>query len=170
MWDILGSNWTISSWRWRVGSRKKWARVRTWVTLTRAKLRHARFWGVGWGIPVMQRSVCGKKWPKEGQLGNQQHGHGHPRLTGVRGEWRVGHLVWSHIRATVAQLVREGSAEWPCWPLSTAYCNYTGHMSIRTGPWNNRRTEESHFLLHHVDGHVHVVRLPTEEMVPGCTM
>ena len=31
-------------------------------------------------------------------------------------------------------------------------------------------SEESRFLLHHVDGRVRVRRLPGEEMVPGCIM
>lgn len=47
-----------------------------------------------------------QKCSKEGQLVNQQWGHGCPRLIDAHGEWQIAHLVWSLKRATVAQIAK----------------------------------------------------------------
>ncbi|MCI4385481.1 hypothetical protein PGIGA_G00050990 [Pangasianodon gigas] len=55
--------------------------------------------------------------------------------------------------------------------LSTTESSYNGHVSFRTGPWKKVAwSDESRFLLHHLDSRVCVHRLPGEEMAPGCTM
>lgn len=81
---------------------------------------------------------------------NCQQGHGRPRLN-VSGERRLAQLVWSHRRATVAQIVEQVNAgcdmcyvvadrsECLCWTLSTSESAYNGHACIRTGPLSNGR-------------------------------
>jgi len=45
------------------------------------------------------------------------------------------------------------------------------HQNWTTEQWKKvARSDESRFLLHHVDGRVRVHRLPGEHMAPGCTM
>ena len=45
------------------------------------------------------------------------------------------------------------------------------HQNRTTEQWKKVAwTDESRFLLHHVDGRVRVRRLPGEHMVPECTM
>lgn len=49
---------------------------------------------------------------------------------------------------------------------------FNGHVVIRTGPESNGKvtwSNESHFLLHHMDGQMRVHYLPGEGMVPGCS-
>ncbi|ROL55318.1 Transposable element Tc1 transposase [Anabarilius grahami] len=45
------------------------------------------------------------------------------------------------------------------------------HQNWTTEQWKKVAwSDETCFLLHHVDGRVHVCRLPGEHMAPGCTM
>ena len=45
------------------------------------------------------------------------------------------------------------------------------HQNWNTVQWKKvAQSDESYFLLHHVDGQMHVHRLPGEHMAPGCTM
>ncbi len=59
-------------------------------------------------------------------------------------------------RATVAQIAQEVNA---------------GSDGKTIEQWKKVAwSDESHFLLHHVDGWVRLRRLPVEHMAPGCTM
>lgn len=88
-------------------------------------------------------------WSKEGQLLNWHQDRGCPRVIDEHGEQRLACLVRSHKRATVAQLTevnaghslqRMGLHSWAKWPLPTTENAYSGHVSIRIGPWSNVKT------------------------------
>ncbi|KAK3535233.1 hypothetical protein QTP70_005025 [Hemibagrus guttatus] len=141
-----------------------------------------------------------QKWSKEGTVVTRRQGHGRPRLTDTRGERRLARVIRSKGRATVAQIAEEVNAgsdrkvsEYTvhhsllcmgphsrrpvsepmmtpvhlrkCQQWAREYQNWTVEQWKKV-TWS----DESHFLLHHVDCQVHVRHLPGEHMAPGCTM
>ena len=112
---------------------------------------------------------------------NWWQGHGRLRLIDACAEWRLAHLVQSNRRPTVAQIAKEVNAgsEYTvhrnllhmglhsCRPARVPMLTSVHHQKVKVA-WS----DESCFLLHHVDGQVRVRvrRLPGEHMAPGCTM
>lgn len=93
----------------------------------------------------------------------QRPGH-YNHMTGLEHLWNgkacgvmdKPNCVWGYVDT--------GLSEWPCWPWPTVKSTYNGQTSIGTGPqqwvkviWSN----ESCFLLHHVEGRVSSI-LPAE--------
>ena len=141
-----------------------------------------------------------QKWSKEGTVVNRRQGHGRPRLIDARGERRLARVVRSNRRATVAQIAQEVNAgsdrkvsEYTvhhsflhmglhsCRPVRVPMLTPVHHRKCQqwahehqnwtTEQWKKVAwSDESHFLLHHVDGRVRVRLLPGEHMAPGCTM
>ncbi|ROL49569.1 hypothetical protein DPX16_15895 [Anabarilius grahami] len=126
-----------------------------------------------------------QKWSKEGTVVNRRQGHGRPRLIDARGERRLVRVVRSNRRATVAQIAQEVNAgsdrkvseytvHHGLLPMGlhshTAESTNSEHVSIRTGPRSNGKSWPGLMVLHHMDGRVHVRRLPGKHMAPGCTM
>ena len=141
-----------------------------------------------------------QKWSKEGQPVNRRQGHGRPRLIDARGERRLARLVRSHRRATVAQIAEKVNAGYDRKVSEHTVHRSLLRMGLRSRrpvrvpmltpvhrrkrlQWARERqnwtmeqwkkvawSDESRFLLHHVDGRVRVRCLPGEEMAPGCTM
>ena len=131
---------------------------------------------------------------------NRRQGHGRPRLTDARGEQRLACVVRSNRRATVAQIAQEINAGsdrkvsentvhrsllrmglHSCRPVRVPMLTPVHrrkhqqwareHQNWTTEQWKKVAwSDESRFLLHHVDGRVRVRRLPGEHMAPGCTM
>lgn len=112
------------------------------------------------------------------------------RFQGSRGERRLAHLVWSNRKAAVAQIVEyvNGGYDSKVSEYTVQTCCVSGCVAANhahswkhllwassTGAWKIGRRcpgygDESHFLLHHVEGLSHVCCLPGEEMSWGCTM
>lgn len=141
-----------------------------------------------------------QKWSKEGKAVNHRQGRGRPRLIDARGERRLARVVRSNRRATVAQIAEKVNAgsdrkvsehtvhhsllrmglrsRRPVRvPMMTpVHCRKRlqwarEHQNWTTEQWKKVAwSDESRFLLHHVDGRVRVRRLPGEHMAPGCTM
>ena len=141
-----------------------------------------------------------QKWSKEGTVVNRRQGHGRPRLIDARGERRLARVVRSNRRATVAQIAQEVNAgsdrkvsEYTvhhsllrmelhsCRPVRVPMLTPVHrrkrqqwareHQNWTTEQWKKVAwSDESRFLLHHVDGRVRVRRFPGEHMAPGCTM
>ena len=71
-------------------------------------------------------------------------------------------------------LMHWGSEGWPL--LTPVHCRKnqqwaSEHQNWTTAQWKKVAwTDESRFLLHHMDGRVHVHHLAGENMAPGCTM
>ncbi|KAK3560711.1 hypothetical protein QTP86_014737, partial [Hemibagrus guttatus] len=108
-----------------------------------------------------------QKWSKEGTVVNRRQGHGRSRLTDPRGERRLARVVRSNRWATVAQTAEEVNAgsdrKLQQWARE--------HQNWTTEQWKKVAwSDESCFLLHHVDVRVRVRLLPEEHMAPGCTM
>uniref|UniRef100_A0A3Q3JTD4 Transposase Tc1-like domain-containing protein n=1 Tax=Monopterus albus TaxID=43700 RepID=A0A3Q3JTD4_MONAL len=140
-----------------------------------------------------------QQWSKEGQPVNRRQGHGRPRLIDARGEGRLVRLVQSHRRATVAQISEKLNADSDRKVsehtvhrslLRMGLCSRRPvRLPVLTPVLHQKRLQwarehqnwtmekwkkvawsgESRFLLHHVDGQVHVRRLPEEELTPGST-
>ncbi|KAK3536143.1 hypothetical protein QTP70_031330 [Hemibagrus guttatus] len=130
-----------------------------------------------------------QKWSKEGTVVNRRQGHGRPRQRWQRNR-----------RATVAQTAEEVNAgsdrkvsEYTMHhsllhmgphsrrpvrvPVLTPVHHRKRqqwareHQNWTTEQWKKVAwSDESRFLLHHVDGWVRVRGLPGEHMAPGCTM
>ena len=141
-----------------------------------------------------------QKWSKEGTVVNRRQGHGRTRLTDARGERRLARVVRSNRRATVVQTAEEVNAgsdrkvsEYTVHrsllrmglhrhrpvrvpmltPVHRRKCQQwtCEHQNWTTEQWKKVAwSDESRFLLHHVDGRVCVRHLPGEHMAPGCTM
>lgn len=102
-------------------------------------------------------------------------------------EKRLAHLVRSHRRDTIEQIV-ECWLRWagvqtqcitaccrPVTVLIVVYCQKClracEHKNWTIEQWKNAVwSDESCFLLHHVDGRVHMQHLSGEHMVSGCTI
>ncbi|KAJ8276573.1 hypothetical protein COCON_G00083250, partial [Conger conger] len=141
-----------------------------------------------------------RQWSEEGQTTNRRQGIGRPRLIDARGQRRLSRLVRTDRKATVAQiaenfnhcyganvsehtvhrtLLRMGLRS--CRPVAVPVLTPV-HRRKRL-EWARERqnwtleqwkkvvwSDESRFLLHHVDGQVRVRSLPGEEMAPECTV
>ncbi|ROL48468.1 hypothetical protein DPX16_22793 [Anabarilius grahami] len=67
-----------------------------------------------------------QKWSKEGTVVNWRQGHGRPRLIDARWERRLGRVVRSNRRATVAQIAQEVGSD-------RKASDYTEHRSCVWG-------------------------------------
>lgn len=131
-WAIKGGKWTVSSWSWYVKGRKKWANVRIWVTLTRAVTAQ-------WQVKHCVSGMCSAQ-----------------NLSKV-----VQTQVWSHsLRATVAQIsLHTMHYSLLCMELwrhrLVRVASYGHDWTIKQ--WKKvTRSDESCFLIHHVNDQVHV--------------
>uniref|UniRef100_A0A8P4G4M8 Transposable element Tcb1 transposase n=1 Tax=Dicentrarchus labrax TaxID=13489 RepID=A0A8P4G4M8_DICLA len=141
-----------------------------------------------------------QKWSKEGKVVNRRQGQGRPRLIDARGERRLARVVQSNRRATVAQIAEKVNAgsdrkvsehtvhrsllriglrryrpvRVPM--LTPVHCRERLQWALEHQNWTTEQwkkvawSDESCFLLHHVDGQVRVRRLRGEHIAPGCSV
>uniref|UniRef100_A0AAY5KPB9 Tc1-like transposase DDE domain-containing protein n=1 Tax=Esox lucius TaxID=8010 RepID=A0AAY5KPB9_ESOLU len=140
-----------------------------------------------------------RQWSEEGQTTNRRQGVGRPRLIDAPGQRMLSRLVRTDRRSTVAQVsehfndgygrnvsqhtvhrtllrmgLRRRSPDGV--PMMTPdHCRKRLQWAHERRNWTLEQwkkvawSDESHFLLHHVDGRVRVRRLPGEVMAPECT-
>lgn len=119
------------------------------------------------------------KWSKKGWAVKQRQGRGHFKIIDAREEWRLTSWFSPHRRSPVAltdEKVKAGSdgqsitaccvwscvtAECPRWLLNTTESSYTGHVSMRPGPWSDGGRWAGL-----INDRVRVSRLHEEEMEP----
>ncbi|KAF3698669.1 hypothetical protein EXN66_Car014356 [Channa argus] len=126
-----------------------------------------------------------KKWSKDGQPLNRQQCHGRLEVIPARAEQRVARSGRSHGKATTKQIADNLNASFDEQQsenallrgiLTPVHCQERLHWAHERQNWTMEQWKkvawsgESRFLLHHVDGRVHVLRLPGEEMAQECTM
>ncbi|GBN90008.1 Transposable element Tc1 transposase [Araneus ventricosus] len=139
------------------------------------------------------------KWINDGDTSSRRQGVGHPRVIKEKGRRRLSSLVKQNRRQTVAQLTaqyNEGSSASVSEHtvqqalLDMGLCSRRPtrvpvltkrHCQIRLQWAREHRdwtldewkrvawSDESRFLIHHVDGCVRVRHLPSEQLLPPCT-
>lgn len=145
--------------------------VMIWVTLPRAKL----CWLADWvrtsqycGVFQVCRVSTYQRWSKERQLVNQWQGHWHPWHTDAHGEQRLGHLLQSQRRGTVAQIAAVRVSM-----LTPVHCRKQlqwpwEHVNLTTKQW--KKVACSDELLFLLVRQVHVHQLLGKVMAPGWTI
>ncbi|GBM86274.1 hypothetical protein AVEN_72161-1 [Araneus ventricosus] len=137
------------------------------------------------------------KWINDGDTSSRRQGVGRTRAIKEKGHWRLSRLVKQNRRQTVAQLTAQYNAcpsasvsehtvqrtlldmglcsRRPTRvPLLTKrYCQLRlqwarEHRDLTMDEWKRVSwSDESRFLIHHVDGRVRVRRLPGEQLFPS---
>ncbi|GBN23389.1 Transposable element Tc1 transposase [Araneus ventricosus] len=140
-----------------------------------------------------------EKWINDGDTSSRRQGVGRPSVIKEKGRWRLSLLVKQNRRQTVAQLTaqynagpRESVSEHTdqrtlldkglCSRHPTRVPLLTKHLRQLRIQWAREHrdwtmdewkrvawSDESRFLIHHVDGHVRVRRLPGEQLLSSCT-
>ena len=132
-----------------------------------------------------------QKSSRERTVVNRQQGQGWPRLSDAHGERRLAHVVQSNRQANIIsdRKVSEYTVhcsllcmgQQSCRPVRVPMLTPVHHRKHQQWKhehqnWSREQwkmvawSDESLFLLHHLDGRVRVHRLPGEHMVPGCTV
>ncbi|GBL89575.1 Transposable element Tc1 transposase [Araneus ventricosus] len=139
------------------------------------------------------------KWINDGDTSSRRQGVGRPRVIKEKGRRRLSRLAKQNRRQTVVQLtvqynagpsasVSEHTVQWTlldmglcstrptCVPLLTKrHCQLSLQCAREHRDWTMDEwkrvawSDESRFLIHHVDGHVKVRNLPGEQLLPSCT-
>ncbi|GBN01329.1 hypothetical protein AVEN_24147-1 [Araneus ventricosus] len=139
------------------------------------------------------------KWINEGDTSSRRQGVGRPRVIKEKGRWRLSRLVKQNRRQTVAQLtahynacpsasVSEHTVQWTLLYMGLCSRRPTRvplltkrhpqlrlqwareHQDWTMDEWKRVAwSDESRFLIHHVDGRVRARRLPGEQLLPSCT-
>ncbi|GBM07838.1 hypothetical protein AVEN_138677-1 [Araneus ventricosus] len=139
------------------------------------------------------------KWINDGDTSSRRQGVSRPRAIKEKGRQRLFRLVKQNRRQTVAQLTAQYNAgpsasvsEYTVQRtlLDMRLCSRRPtrvhlltkrHRQLRLQWAREHRdwtmdewkrvdwSDESRFLIHHVDGHVRVRRLPGEQLLPSCT-
>ncbi|GBO01227.1 Transposable element Tc1 transposase [Araneus ventricosus] len=139
------------------------------------------------------------KWINDGDTGSRRQGVGRPRVIKGKRRRRLSRLVKQNRRQTVAQLTAQYNAgpsasvsehtvqrtlldmglcsrRPTCVSLLTKRHHQPRlqwareHRDWTIDEWKRVAwSEESRFLIHHVDGRVRVRRLPGEQLLPSCT-
>ncbi|GBM45215.1 hypothetical protein AVEN_63827-1 [Araneus ventricosus] len=128
------------------------------------------------------------KWINADDTSSRRQGVGRPRVIKEKGLRRLSRLVKQSRRQTVAQLTAQYTVQRTlldmglCSRRSTRVPQLTKRhrqLSLQWA-WEHRdwtmdewkrvaRSDESRFLIHHVDGRVRVRHLPGEQLLPSCT-
>ncbi|GBM37857.1 hypothetical protein AVEN_193376-1 [Araneus ventricosus] len=138
------------------------------------------------------------KWINDSDTSSRRQGVGRPHVIKEKGRQRLSHLVKQNWRQTVAQLtaqynagpsisVPEYTVQWTlldmrlysrcptCVPLLTKRRQLHLQWAWEHRDWTMDEwkrvawSDESQFLIHHVNGHVRIRHLPGEQLVPSCT-
>lgn len=139
------------------------------------------------------------KWINDGDTSSRRQGVGRPRVIKEKGRRRLSRLVKQNRRETVAQLTAQYNAGPSASVsehtvqrtlLDMGLCSRRPtrvplltkrHRQLRLQWAREHRdwtmdewkrvawSDESRFLIHHVDGRVRVRRLPGEQLLPSCT-
>ncbi|GBM71957.1 Transposable element Tc1 transposase [Araneus ventricosus] len=151
------------------------------------------------GVESLLEKSIHAKWINDGDTSSRRQGVGRPRVIKEKGRLRLYRLLKQNQLQTVAQLtaqynagpsasVSEHTVQWTLLDMGLCSKRPT-HVPLLTKrhrqlllQWAREHrdwtmdewkrvawSDESRFLIHHVDGRVRVRRLPGEQLLPSCT-